>query len=129
MEEKRRAQRKQTKDFLGVCHRETEEFLGRLIDLSVKGMMIRAVQNMDAKSIYKFRIDLPTVVAGGQLLELDAECVWSSESTESGGRFDVGFKFTHLNFEVVKTIKYLLNDALFNDSKVQSRLTLAKKST
>jgi len=109
MDKKRKAQSKQTEHFLEVYHRETEEFLGRLIDLSEKGMMIRAVQNMDVKSIYKFRIDLPTVVARRQFLELDAECVWSSKSTESSGSFDVGFKFTYLNIEVVETIQYLLN--------------------
>lgn len=129
MDEKRTAQRKQTNDFLGVYDRETEEFIGRLVDLSVKGLKMRAVLNMDVKSIYKFRIDLPTVVARRQFLELDAECIWCSKSTKSGEKFDVGFKFTQINFEEVETIQYLLNDTLFNDSEEQPRLTLFKKSS
>jgi len=129
MDEKRTAQRKQTNDFLGVYDRETEEFIGRLVDLSVKGLKMRAVLNMNVKSIYKFRIDLPTVVARRQFLELDAECVWCSKSAKSGEKFDVGFKFTQINFEEVETIQYLLNDTLFNDSEEQPRLTLFKKSS
>lgn len=128
MNEKRKAQRKQTEHFLGVYHRETEEFIGRLIDLSVKGMMIRAVLNMDVNSIYEFRIDLPTPVAGRHFLAFDAKCVWWRASAKSKNKYDVGFKITNIIFKEIETIQYFLNDPLFHDSNEQLRLTLAKKS-
>jgi len=129
MDERRKDPRKQTEHFLGVYHRETEEFIGRLIDLSVKGMMIRAVQDMDVNSIYEFRIILPTFVAGRDYLELDAKCVWLIHSTKSIGKLDVGFMFTNISFEEAESIQFLLNDALFKDSEEQPRITLVKKST
>ena len=129
MDERRKDPRKQTEHFLGVYHRETEEFIGRLVDLSVKGMMIRAVQNIDVNSIYEFRIVLPTFVAGRDYLELDAKCVWSSNSTKSFGKLDVGFMYTDISSEEVESIQCLLKGDLFKDSEEQPRLTLTKKST
>ena len=127
MDEKRKAQRKQTVAFLGVYHRETEEFLGRLIDMSVNGIMIRAVQNMDVNSIYEFRIDLPTPIAGRHFLIFDAECVWCRDSAKSKNRYDVGFKIINIKFNEIETIQNLLYDPIFLDSNEQLRLTLAKK--
>lgn len=129
MDERRKDQRKQTEHFLGVYHRETEEFIGRLVDLSVTGMMIRAVQNIDVNCLYEFRIVLPTFVGGRDYLELDAMCVWLIHSTKSFGKLDVGFMFTEISPEEAGSIQLLLKDALFKDSEEQPRLTLTKKST
>ena len=129
MDERREDPRKQTDHFFGVFHRETDEFIGKLIDLSTKGMMIQAVLNMDVSSIYEFRIDLPKAAAGIRYLAFDAECVWCHESTSSNGNYDIGFQFTKIKFKEIETIQYLLNDALFHDSEEQPRLTLTKKLT
>ena len=129
MDERRKGPRKQTDHFFGVYHRETDEFIGKLIDLSTKGMMIQAVLNMDVSSIYEFRIDLPKAVAGKRYLGFDAECVWCRENTSSNGNYDIGFKITEIEFKEIETIQYLLNDALFHDSEERPRLTLAKKLT
>ncbi len=128
MDEKRKAERKQTDHFLGVYERATEEFLGRLINLSVKGMMMRTVQGMEVGSIYDFRIDLPTPVAGRSFLSFDAECVRSQKSVNSKDRFDVGFKITNIDFKEIETIQYLLNDPLFQNTDDKIRLTVARKS-
>lgn len=129
MDERRKDPRKQTDHFFGVYDRETGEFIGKLIDLSTKGMMIQAVLNMDADSIYEFRIDLPKPVAGKRFLAFDAECVWCRESKSSKGNYDIGFQISEMKFEEIETIQYLLNNALFHDSEQQPRLTLAKKLT
>lgn len=129
MDEKRKAQRKRTDKYFAVYNRETDEFFGKLIDVSTNGMMILAVLNMDVSSIYEFRIDFPMPLAGKTHLAFDAECVWCRESTRSNGNYDVGFQITQIIFKELETIQYLLNDALFHDSKEQPRMTLAKKST
>ena len=64
MDERRKAPRKQTDHFFGIYHRETDEFIGKLLDLSIMGMKIQAVQEMDVGCIYDFRIDLPMPIAG-----------------------------------------------------------------
>ena len=129
MDEKRKAQRKRTDKYFAVYNRETDEFFGKLIDVSTNGMMILAVLNMDVNSIYEFRIDFPKPLAGKRYLAFDAECVWCRESKSSKRNYDVGFQITEIEFKEIETIQYLLNDALFHDSIKQQRMTLAKKST
>ncbi len=127
MDERRKDPRKQTDHFFGVYHRETGEFIGKLIDLSTKGMMIQAVLCMETGGIYEFRIDLPKSVAGKRFLSFDAECAWCRESTSSKENYDIGFQITEMKFKEIETIQYLLNDTLFHDSVQQPRLTLSKK--
>lgn len=127
MDERRKSQRKQTDQFFGVYHRETEEFIGRLIDMSTKGMLIHAVHEMESDIVYEFRVDLPKSIAGKRHLSFDAECIRCNKSDSSKDNFDIGFKITNIEFEELETIQYLLNDALFHESDEQPRVTLAKK--
>ncbi len=127
MEERRKVQRKQTDNFFGVYHRETDEYLGRLSDMSTKGILILAVRAMNVKSIYEFRIDLPKPIAGKNCLIFSAECVWCQESTSSSKGCDAGFQIKDINFEDIKTIQYLLNDPIFFKSEDQPRVTLLEK--
>ena len=129
MDERRKIPRKQTDQFFGVFDRETDEFIGKLIDLSIKGTKLQAVLSMDTGSVYEFRIDLPRPVAGKRFLSFDAECVWCRESTSSKDNYDIGFEITEVMPEEIETIQDLLKDALFHDSQEQPRLTLAKKLT
>lgn len=128
MKEKRKAQRKQTNEFFGIYHRATDEFIGKLLDLSIMGMKIQAVQEMDVGCIYDFRIDLPKPILGHFNLAFHTECVWCNESTTSKGEYDIGFEVKEKLFEKIDIIKHLLDNELFHDSKEQPRLTLAKKS-
>lgn len=127
MDDRRKSQRKQTDQFFGVYHRETDEFIGRLVDMSTKGMMIHSVRPMDLGAIYDFRIDLPKSISGTERLSFEAECVRCEESTSSTENYEMGFKITDINFKEIETIQYLLNDALFNESEDQPKVTLSKK--
>jgi hypothetical protein len=129
MNERRKAQRKRTDHFFGVYHRETDEFIGKLFDMSTKGMMLHAVLPMELNTVYEFRIDLPKFVAGKRHLSFDAECVRCTERDSPKKICEIGFKITDIEFEELETIQYLLNDALFQDAEEQPRVTLAEKLT
>lgn len=128
MDERRKAPRKQTDDFFGIYNRETDEFIGKLLDLSAKGMMISAIDSMETKTTYEIRIIFPKPIEGKNMLTFDAECVWCSESHDPNKKYNAGFHITDINSKDVETIKNLLNNALFYDEE-QPRMTLAKKST
>ena len=128
MDDRRKSQRKQTDQFFGVYHRETDEFIGRLVDMSTKGMMIHAVRPMDINAVYDFRIDLPKAIGGTERLSFEAECVRCTESTGSTENFEMGFKITDIDFKELEMIQYLLNDALFHESEERPKVTMGKKS-
>ena len=129
MDERRKAPRKQTELFFGIYHGENDEFIGKLLDLSSKGMMISALSSMIPKAIYNIRIVFPLSIGGKYKLTFEAECVWCDESPSSDKKYKAGFYFTDIFLDELETIEYLLNDALFHDEEEQPRLTLAKKST
>ena len=128
MKERRKAPRKQTDDFFGIYNRETDEFIGKLLDLSTKGMMISALDSMETKTTYEIKIIFPKPIEGKNMLTFDAECVWCCENHDPNKKYNVGFHITDINPKDVETIKNLLNNALFYDEE-QPRMTLAKKST
>jgi hypothetical protein len=127
MDDRRKAQRKQTDQFFGVYNRETDEFIGRLVDMSTKGMLIHALSPMEVDVDYEFRIDLPKSIAGKRCLSFDAECIRCVESKTTKQNFDIGFKIINIEFEELQTIQYLLSDALFRETEEQPRVTLSKK--
>jgi len=127
MNERRKAQRKETDQFFGVYDRETDEFIGRLVDMSTKGMKIHSVRPLEIDTVYEFRIDLPKSIAGQRHLCFDGKCVRCTESVNSKENFEAGFQITNIEFEELETIQYLLNDALFRELNEQPRVTLSKK--
>ena len=129
MDDRRKTQRKQTKNFFGVYHRETDEYIGRLFDLSTHGLLILTKHTIHVNTVYEFRVDLPKPIAGKSCLTFSAECVWCRESTSSTKEYDAGFRIVDINFEEIKTIQYLLNDPLFLDADEQPRITLIEKSS
>lgn len=129
MKNKRKAHRKKTKEFIEIHDRETDEFIGKLLDLSTKGMMILAMRSMITQTIYEIRIDLPKPIKGKHHLTFDAECVWCCESTISKMTYNAGFQITEIHSVEIKTLQLLLDDSLFYEAEEQPRLTLAKKST
>ena len=129
MKNKRKAQRKKTNEFIEIHDKETDEFIGKLLDLSTKGMMILAMCSMITQTIYEIRIDLPKPIEGKHNLTFDAECVWCHESASSKKTYNAGFQITEIESEEIKTLQILLDDSLIFDAEEQPRLTLAKKST
>lgn len=127
MEERRKAQRKQTDQFFGVYDRETDEFIGRLLDMSTIGIKIHSLRLLETDAVYEFRIDLPKAIAGQRHLCFDGICVRCVENQKSKGNYEAGFQITNIEFEEFETIKHLLNDALFRDLDEQPRATLSKK--
>jgi len=129
MDERRKAPRKKTDHFIGIYQKETDEFIGKLLDLSTKGMMISALRLMIAKTKYDIRMLLPMPIGGKFTLTFEAECVWCCESPGSDKKYKAGFNFTDIYLDQLETIECLLNDALFHAEEEQPRLTLVKKST
>lgn len=124
---KRTAERKLACQFFGVYHRRTAKYIGKLIDLSIKGMRVLSRKAMEAHTLYEFRIELPKPIVGLTELTFDAQCVWCARSPEEKGQYNAGFQITRIDFAQIEAVQYLLNDDLFTDPDVQPRVTLMEK--
>lgn len=127
MNERRKVPRKETDQFFGVYDRETDEFIGRLVDMSTKGMKIHSVRPLEIETVYEFRIDLPKSIAGQRHLCFDGKCMRCNVSESAKDNYEAGFQITNIEFEELETIQYLLHDALFREMNERPRVTLSKK--
>lgn len=127
MDERRKSPRRRTEHFFGVYDCYSSDYVGKLIDLSIMGLLLRAERLMKIDGIYEFRVELPKPIAKKTELVFDAKCIWCLDSTHLDGKYDAGFNITNISFEEIETIQYLLDDALFQDAKQQPRITLTRK--
>jgi len=127
MRKKRTAERKRASHFFGVYHRKTDKYIGKLVDMSTRGMKVLSKKPIQTHTIYEFRIELPKAVAGYNEIYFDAQCVWSAGSSEENEQYDSGFQITGIDFDQIEAIQYLLSDDLFTDPDIQPRFTLEEK--
>lgn len=127
MRTKRTAERKRACQFFGVYHRRTARYIGKLLDLSIKGLKVLAKKPIEVHTLFEFRIELPRPIVGHNEVSFDAQCVWCAGSTEDVDQYEAGFQITKIDFNQIEAIQYLLTDDLFTDPDVQPRVTLMEK--
>ena len=64
--------------------------LGRVVDISLEGVMISSQAAIPANRIYQLRIPLPVALEGSDEIRLGVESLWSRES-QDGSRYWTGF--------------------------------------
>ncbi|HET8731415.1 MAG TPA: PilZ domain-containing protein [Moraxellaceae bacterium] len=87
-----RAVRLRLQQFLPVVERHTREPLGRMVDLSITGMMLIATQELPVGQIFEIEIRTPE---GHPVppVQLVAESVWCRTAPNNPRHFGVGFRF------------------------------------
>lgn len=108
--EQRRARRYQVTDVLEVIDVFDELCLGRLVDISVGGMMLTSTGPIPLNQIFQVSIALPRPLAGTDRLVLGVESLWSRVS-DDGRQVWTGFQLISVSDHDRTTLERLL-DAL-----------------
>lgn len=90
MEEHRKSVRKRVSVVLEMQDRQTQEKLGRIMDLSLEGFMLLAKQEMIPNQKYEMVLNLNEAVRFHRFIQLTAECRWCQPSN-TPGYFGAGF--------------------------------------
>jgi hypothetical protein len=90
MQEQRKHPRKVIEQDLSVTDVNSGNVLGRLVNLSVGGMMLYAGNRIANLSVFQVSFDLPDGEDASGPLQLGIECLWCSASDRPNG-FWVGF--------------------------------------
>jgi len=93
--EQRSEQRTRLASSLAVYDGISSRLVGRLLDLTRKGMMLACREPVGVREEYRLRITLPVAVAGREELSIRAVCRWCREGDEEGF-FVAGFLFQEL---------------------------------
>ena len=87
--ENRRTPRKQLKKFLTVKDVSTQSELGRLVDISLVGMML--IGSFPLTVHHEYLIDVQ--MSPENFLRLRATCIWSRSGTTNTAHHGSGFRF------------------------------------
>lgn len=125
MQEQRKLERQKTDAFLAVYDRNTEMFIGRLIDLTTKGMKIKSAAVIELDSVFQIRIDLPVGSKSSKVITFKAKCAWTNKCADSNA-YDCGLQMQDITRKEIQNINSLLDSPLFKDASERIRVTIGK---
>jgi hypothetical protein len=105
-----RAARLRLRQFLPVFDCESQEPLGRMVDLSITGMMLIATRELPVGRIFEIEIRTPEGHAVPSL-RIAAESVWCRTAPTNAQHFGVGFRFTQVDSEDRARLEALMHEA------------------
>ncbi|MEJ2200372.1 MAG: PilZ domain-containing protein [Desulfuromonadaceae bacterium] len=94
--EQRKQRREQTIFYLEAVDVETDQEIGRVVDMTPDGLMIINKDPLAINRIYHLKIKLPKELAGDTELYFKAECRWCRQSINDQF-FDAGLRITDIS--------------------------------
>ncbi|MFZ1684288.1 MAG: PilZ domain-containing protein [Candidatus Zixiibacteriota bacterium] len=77
MKDGRKYVRRQSNDYLLVTDKGTGSMLGRIVDMSPRGIMVMSLNSLTPELTYKLTVKLPPGAFDTDTIELEAKCRWS----------------------------------------------------
>ena len=108
MNERRKIERRFLIYYLRIYDRNTDEFIGNLFDITVKGMMLMGEVEIESDKEFQFRMIMNDEFYEENVIEFEATSIRSFKSPESSF-YHTGFKFTKINSENAGKIKILID--------------------
>ncbi|MDO3378478.1 PilZ domain-containing protein [Geoalkalibacter halelectricus] len=112
--DKRTQKRRNTIYYLEVFDLESGRLLGRLVDITVAGMMLISESPITPDRTYKCRMSLPADILGRSNILFDATCVWSRKALNSDF-FEAGFRSLIADPGDIDAIEMLIQRFAFSD--------------
>ncbi len=107
MDDKRKHERHAMIDDLPITIPVLGDDVGKLMDLTRKGSMIRYTLPMKPKTRYRLHVKLTEPVNGREEFELVAECIWCRPAPGLNG-YNAGTTFVNLEAEILDIIDILV---------------------
>ncbi len=117
MIEKRKHHRVHSPQPLVVVDRKTGKELGRLVDLSVGGLLIKTHAIMQVEDVYQLQIMLPQPLGESKQIEITAEVVWV-DTLEENATHCAGFLAIEISDYELERIEHLLNQWIQEETPV-----------
>lgn len=115
MSNRRVSERKHLVYYLQVVDRNTNQPVGRLVDITAEGLMLVSDYPLATNTIFNLRMILPVGAPEGQHLDFDAKSLWCSNDINPEF-YDTGFQLLNATSEEIETIENLIADYGFPES-------------
>jgi hypothetical protein len=114
MNERRKRTRKSTNDYFLVYDLETEELIGRVMDLNAEGTMIISESPVEVPSTFQCRMVMPRMIGRHRYLFFEAESKWCRKNTRLGW-YEAGYQLINTTDEILEIIEQLTGDWVIKD--------------
>ncbi len=114
MKERRHQKRKHLVYFLQVFNRETETFLGNLVDITPEGLMLTSQHPIEPGQQLRLRMDIQFMARDNIHLDFEAVSRWSRNDLDPQF-YDTGLKLQNLDENQRSIIEQLIKEMAFTD--------------
>jgi len=111
MTERRKLIRRHLRSYLRIHNAATSEFIGLLVDITPKGIMILSKDSIPVGRYLRVAIALPASMTPPKELVMDVVSVWVGEDRIRPEEFNIGFRIVHSDDMLEQSILKLI-DAL-----------------
>lgn len=114
MLEGRRLRRMHVISYLKVHERNTDDSIGRLVDITTEGVGLYSEEPIDINRIYQFRMTLPTALKKKKEITFDARVVWCHQAVHPGF-YDSGIQLLDVPPKDIEVIEQFIEEATLED--------------
>jgi hypothetical protein len=119
MDDRRKEARKRTSDYFMVYNAETEELIGRVMDLNVDGVMLISENPNEVPCTLKCRMVLPQMIGRHSHLHFEVTSKWCKKNSRLGW-YETGYQVINLSDDDHKLIQELTDEWASKISHVSS---------
>jgi hypothetical protein len=112
--ERRRLKRCQLLYYLKTFDADTEELVGRLIDINVEGLKLVSGASIQVGAAFNLMIELPIQIFGQKAVKFRAQCQWCRPDVNPS-YFAAGFQYVDPTQEESEIISALITNYIFQD--------------
>jgi hypothetical protein len=95
--------------YLQVVDRNSGELIGRLVDITVQGMMLVSEQALPTNQLFQLRMMLPSGATIEPYIDFEAQSVWCQHDLNPTF-FNTGFKLLDVTPDIVTIVDDLVTD-------------------
>ncbi len=114
MADKRTLPRLHVLSYLKVCERNTDETVGRVVDMTTQGMRLLSDSPIAAATVQQFRMGVPRATGGNERITFDAWVIWCRESVNPG-YYDTGIELKDVSAAHIEAIEQFMEESSFTD--------------
>ncbi len=109
MSERRALVRRETNDYFVAYKENSNEIIGRVLNLTPEGAMMISDDPIKVPSIHLCEMRLPDVIVGCRFLSFRVESCWCTQH-ERFEWYETGYKFIEISSNAKSIIKHIIGD-------------------
>ena len=107
---KRKLKRYQLTALIDIIDRKNEQFVGRLVNLNIEGLMIIGTYPFEEDNLYQLDLRLPKNIGARSVIPIDVDCLWTRSAQDDSDTLWSGFSIYSCSEEAKTDIEFLIDE-------------------